>query len=234
MTAQETAPVREDVEVRRIRRRKPRGRTRAILASMGVLGIGAAVTLAAWTDTEWIFGGTDNGPGIGTSTFNIQQNVNDAAGWRDGPTQGDAGKLNFPVQATALSPGAVVYAGVSLRAGAGSIAGTAVLNGAIAASGSSNTLFTTLTYQAKTGVTQANCTAAGFAGNGTALVPAGTALSTGSGATTIALPAGATSAVAGAQVDICFAITMPGTATAPTYQGLAATPVWNFLATSTS
>jgi predicted ribosomally synthesized peptide with SipW-like signal peptide len=232
MTAQETSVILEESEVRRVRRRKPRGRLRAILAAMGVLGIGAAVTLAAWTDTEWIFGGTDNGPGVGTSSFNIQQNVNDVAGWRDGQTEGTAGKLNFPVNATALSPGTVVYAGVSLRAAAGSIAGTAVLNGATAASGSSTTLFTTLTYQAKTGVTQANCTAAGFAGNGSALVPAGTALSTGSGATTFALPAGASSAVPGAQVDVCFAITMPASATSQSLQGLAATPVWNFVATS--
>lgn len=234
MTAQETAPVREEVEVRRVRRRKPRGRTRAILASMGVLGIGAAVTLAAWTDTEWIFGGTDSGAGIGTSSFTMQQNVNDGTGWRDGATEATGGKLNFPVQATALSPGAVVYASVSLRAAAGSIAGTAVLNGAIPSGGTGTTLFGLLTYQAKTGVTAANCSAAGFAGNGTALVPAGTALGTGSGATTFALPAGASSTVAGAQVDVCFAVTMPSSATSASNQGLATTPVWSFLATSTS
>ncbi|RMI06643.1 SipW-dependent-type signal peptide-containing protein [Cellulomonas triticagri] len=223
-----------DVRTVRSRSRRPKGRVRAVLAAAGVLGIGAAVTLAAWTDTEWIFGGTNNdGTPIGTTVFEVEQNVYDGAGFANretAPPGGTAGRLNFTVQAASLSPGAVVYAPMQLRAGAGSVAGTAVLNAGAAATGSDAGLFGALVYQAKTGVSQANCSAAGFAGAGTQLVPASSPLTT-AGSTSFAVPAG-TGGDPGAAVDLCFQITMPATATSTALQGKTVTPVWSFTATS--
>ena len=58
------------------RRRFDRRKVMAVAAAGLVLGVGASVTLAAWTDTEWVFGGNGaGGPGVGTSTFEVQQST---------------------------------------------------------------------------------------------------------------------------------------------------------------
>ncbi|MET0435152.1 MAG: SipW-dependent-type signal peptide-containing protein [Cellulomonas sp.] len=226
----------ETTEVRRTRDRRSRGRLRAVLAGAGVLGIGAAVTLAAWTDTEWIFGGTDSdGTPIGTTVFEIQQNVYDGQSFQNRenwPTDATAGRLNFTVAAASLSPGAVVYAPMQLRAAPGSVGGTVVLNAAQQGTGTDPGLFGALVYQARTGVSQASCNAAGISG-GTALAPASTPLGTGGSASfTVAGAPDATTA--GTPVDVCFQITMPATATGDALQGKAVVPVWSFTATSQS
>ena len=47
----------------------------AVGAVAAVVGVGGLATLAAWNDSEWIFAGNgDGGPGLGTSSFNVQQN----------------------------------------------------------------------------------------------------------------------------------------------------------------
>lgn len=236
MSVQSSTPVRgEESEVRRVRSRRSRGRLRAVLAGAGVLGVGAAVTLAAWTDTEWIYGGTNNDTPIGTSVFEVEQNVYDATGFTNREsfsTGGPAGKLNFTVAAASLSPGAVVYAPMQLRTAAGSGGGTVVLNGAQQGTGTSAALFTALTYQAKTGIPQASCNASGMAG-GTALTPAGSTLGTG-GSASFAIGAAPDATTPGMPVDACFAITMPSTATDQALQGLAVVPVWSFVSTSQS
>lgn len=217
----------------RDRKRRGPGRLRAILAAAGVLGIGAAVTLAAWTDTEWIFGGTNDDTPIGTSVFNVEQNVYDGQSWQNRqnwPTDATAGKLNFTVAASSLTPGAVVYAPMQLRAAPGSVAGTAVLNGAVAGPNTNTALFSALTYQVRTGVTQANCTAAGI-GAGTVIVAAGQPLSA-NGTASFPIPAAPNATTGGTPVDLCFQITMPSTATGAALQGQTVTPVWNVVATS--
>ena len=212
-------------------RTQGRGKVRALLAAGGVLGIGAAATLAAWTDTEWVFGGTgDADTPIGTSVFEVQQDVGDGAGFVDRETQPEAGGLDFTVAAASLSPGAVVYAPMRLRTVAGSLGGEVVLEGAVAGTGTDDALFDVLEYQVRTGVAAAQCNAAGMSG-GTVLVPAGTPLSTGS-AGSFALAAAPDAATPGDAVDLCFALTLPGTVTDPDLQGLAAVPVWSFTATS--
>lgn len=225
----------EESEVRRVRSRRSRGRLRAVLAGAGVLGVGAAVTLAAWTDTEWIFGGTDTDAPIGTSRFEVEQNVYDATGFTNRETfssGGAAGKLNFTVAAASLSPGATVYAPMQLRTTPGSGGGTVVLNGAQQGTGTSAALFTALQYQAKTGVAQSACNATGMAG-GTVLTPASSPLSTG-GSASFAIGAAPDASTPGTPVDVCFAITMPAGATDQALQGLAVVPVWSFVSTSQS
>lgn len=217
----------------RNRKRRTKGRWRAILAAVGVLGIGAAVTLAAWTDTEWIFGGTNNDTPIGTSVFEVEQNVFDGNSFQNRenwPTDATAGKLNFTVSAQSLTPGAIVYAPMQLRAAPGSIGGTAVLNGAVAGPNTNAALMAALTYQVRSGVTQANCNAAGI-GAGTPIVAAGQPL-TANGTASLTIGAAPNTTTGGTPVDICFQITMPASATSSTLQGQTVTPVWNFVATS--
>ncbi len=62
------------------KRRIVRRRIFAVAAGGAALGVGVAATLAAWTDTEWVFGGNGaGGPGVGTSTFAIEQNTDPAS-----------------------------------------------------------------------------------------------------------------------------------------------------------
>jgi hypothetical protein len=88
-------------------------------------------------------------------------------------------------------------------------------------------LYNALTYQAKTGISQANCTAGVLAG-GTQLVPAGSALTTNASGVTINLRAGATAADPGTAVDICFALTLPSSVTDISLQGKNTVPLWRF------
>lgn len=57
-------------------------KARALLAGGLVLGVGAAVTLAAWTDNEWVRGV------FGTGTFGIEGST-DGSAFSDNPTSGD-------------------------------------------------------------------------------------------------------------------------------------------------
>src|SRR5688500_19674538 len=87
--------------------RRP-GKVRAILASGLVLGVGAAFTLAAWTDNEWVFGGAGpDGGHPGTKTYAMQQNT--VAGfpeaeWTDEP-EANGGGLDFTIAAASMLPG---------------------------------------------------------------------------------------------------------------------------------
>lgn len=213
-------------------------KVRALLAGGVVLGMGAAFTLAAWTDNEWVFGDNGNGGGPGTLTYSMQQNTYSGAGgtaaWSDQPDS-PGGALTFSVNADALLPGSTVYAPMQLRAVAGSEALTATLAEGVQFTPTdpvtnSAALYAALTYGAKTGVAQGSCNAAGFAAAGTQLVANGSALTTTS-ATPISLPAGADASTPGTAVDICFAITLPAGITDVTLQGLQTVPLWRFTST---
>lgn len=88
-----------------------RKKARAIMASGLVLGIGAAVTLAAWSDTAWgvsEFGTAD-------SDFNIQAHFNTAQGWDEFLTKDKAGTMQFGATSKALIPGVPTYQLVGLK-----------------------------------------------------------------------------------------------------------------------
>lgn len=209
----------------------------AFAAAGLVLVAGATVTsLAAWTDTEWIFGGANGSPAIGTSSFEVEQNVTaDTTNPDLWVNQEDApgGQINFSAKASSLTPGDTVYAFVRLRTEAKSAAGELTLNPAVPGDGSSKPLFDALTYQAAVVVDSASCNETGLATPIQSLVATGRALTTGSGETTFTLDAdGATLGAAG-EKTICFALTLPKThASGEALQGLSATPVWNFTAES--
>lgn len=87
-------------------------RVRALLAGGLVLGLGAAGTLAAWTDSEFATGVFTSGQ------FNIQGNVTGSTetGWHDYDTP-PGGNLAFTVAPSAMTPGQSVYAPLNLRVG---------------------------------------------------------------------------------------------------------------------
>jgi predicted ribosomally synthesized peptide with SipW-like signal peptide len=194
-----------------------RDRIRLVLAIGLLLGVGAAITMAAWTDT--VFGSGS----FGTNAYNVQGSTDGGTTWAEMATS-PGGTLGFPVNAATLTPGDTVYAAISLRIdpSAANYGATVSLSGATLTGG---TLGTTLRYGAKTGVSAANCSTAGYAGTGTTLVAGNTTLSTGSGATSFALLQNST------PVSVCFAVTLPSSATASA-QSDSATAVWQFVALS--
>ncbi|WP_231916080.1 SipW-dependent-type signal peptide-containing protein [Microbacterium karelineae] len=182
-------------------------RARAIFASGIVLGVGAASTLAAWTDQEHATAT------FAAGTFGIEGSTNgvdfsehlDAAG---------AAALDFTVAANALVPGQTVYGRFSVRTLAESAAGTAQLT---ADGGNGTGLGAFLRYGVRT-VAGTTCDATTYAA-GTEVVPTGSDLTTGS-STTQQL-----SASAGSVVTYCFAISLPSS-TGNEAQGLTGTPRW--------
>jgi len=83
-------------------------KAKAILAGGLVLGVGAAITLAAWTDEEWAIGE------FGAGNFGIQGST-DNASWGDHVDEDSAAPLSFGVAAENLAPGDEVYAPFAVR-----------------------------------------------------------------------------------------------------------------------
>jgi predicted ribosomally synthesized peptide with SipW-like signal peptide len=217
-----------------------RTKTMAFLSGGLVLGLGVTATLAAWTDSEWVFGGGNGtGPGLGTSTFEVEQNVTSpyaVAGFTQNETS-PGQDLTFSPGALALIPGNTVYAPVALRTVAGSVAGTLALQDSEPAAGTANAavdannvLLGALNLRVATSATSATCDATAFTA-GTTI--ASGLLATAEPTTTQAVGANSTSVQ-----YYCFEITLPATPTLPTgvtldqLQGRAVTPAWEFVGTS--
>lgn len=188
---------------------------KAILAGGIVLGIGAAVTLAAWTDNEWAEGT------FGAGSFNVQGSTN-GADFTDHESAGGAADLTFDLDGgDNMAPGDTVAAPFVLRLDgattydAGVVLESAVGSGANAAN---------LTYGIVSVEDVASCTEDA---SGTTVVPAGTALDSVAGASGFDLSAGADTA-AGTPVTLCFQVTA-GDGLA---EGAAANAQWQFTATS--
>lgn len=85
-----------------------RNKVYAILAGGLVLGVGAAVTLAVWNDSEFA-----------TSNFTagsfVFEGSEDGTTWGEHPTEGEAAELTFSTNFDNLSPDDVVYAPFALR-----------------------------------------------------------------------------------------------------------------------
>lgn len=237
MTGRRTAKASRET-ARTLRARKG-SKAKAMLAGGAVLGLGATVTLAAWTDTEWVFAGNaaGDGPGLGTSVFEVEQNTTNP--YTEGSFVEDetnpGGAVQFGVSALTLTPGDAVYAPVALRTTVGSIAGTVTLQPAVPATGITVTdadqaLFDALTLRVAVSTTTTTCDAAAFA--------AGTIIADGPLATTGA-SAGQALAAGGDEVQhYCFEITLPADPTLPggtplsALQGRTAAPAWSFEAVS--
>lgn len=91
--------------------RKRFTKVRAILAGGLVLGVGAAITLAAWNDSEFATGT------FAAGTFNLEGST-DGASFTD-HASAPGGPLDFAVNPSNLSPGDTVAAPFSVRLAAG-------------------------------------------------------------------------------------------------------------------
>lgn len=194
---------------------------------------GATVTsLATWLDEEWVTAGVDGDAGLGASTFEIEQRVaGDAVGaFTDRESAGLAGVIDFGALAGQLSPGAVVFGWVEVRAAADSVSGDLDIVSDYTAGDS--TLGDVLTYGARVVSSTADCSTGGWAA-GAVVTPDATALSGGSTAD-FELVAG-TGGAAGAAKVVCFRIAFPAAGAPGQYdalQGVDADVVWYFDATS--
>ncbi|MCM3506609.1 acyl-CoA dehydrogenase [Curtobacterium sp. ODYSSEY 48 V2] len=214
-----------------------RTRAAALVAGGALVVGGVGYTLASWTDTEWVFGGNGTGgPGIGTSTFEVEQNVTAAldSGWtqaEENPGQ----EMTFGLDGIALSPGDATYAGVRLRTVAGSIAGDVRMAAAETATGVTTSDPGELLWQALQ--VRVATTADGVPCGATAFTT-GTVIADGPLASTGAAASQALAADAGSEQAYCFEVSLPTTPSLPAgvaldaLQGRTAAPAWVFAATS--
>lgn len=213
----------------------------ALAAGAAVLGIGATATLAAWTDSEWVFGGNgDGGPGIGTSSFNVQQSVEAPFTAFDDQPDNPGGEMVFAPGALELSPGDSVYAQMALRTATDSIAGDVTLQPAVGAQGvvppatDPGILAAALDLRVVTNDIPFTCDVTAFSGllGAPTLIADGPLVGTGGGV------AQTLDALAGSTQYYCFEITLPDgfTPTPPStvddYMGLTVAPAWEFTAES--
>lgn len=110
----------------------------AVLAGGVVLGVGAAVTLAVWNDSEFA------GANFASGTF-IFQGSTDGSVFEDHPDKSGAAALTFSTGFDALAPGSVVYAPFALRLDATSSVGATITETAPKVTGT----LTKLTFEAK-------------------------------------------------------------------------------------
>jgi predicted ribosomally synthesized peptide with SipW-like signal peptide len=191
-------------------------RVRALLASGLVLGVGGAVTLAAWNDSEHATAAfTASRFGIVGWTGDEQTSFDDHA------TREGAAALAFS-PAGPLAPGTTMYALFSVRTLDASVAGPARLT-ADAANSGVGTLGQYLSYGV-TAISDTACDATTFS-TGTTVIPPGSPLTT---SATASQPLEADGAN---QVNYCFAITMPAN-TPSAAQGLGQTARWEIVAAS--
>lgn len=189
------------------RRRRRSRMVRAVLAGGLVLGVGAAVTLAAWNDSAFTTGS------FAAGTFKVEGSV-DGTTWAEYDSS-PGGTLDFTMPAAGLSPGASVSAPFAVRLSAGSTADGTI---AVSTDSTSGTI-SDLTYSM--------AITSGF-GCGTSVTStpiSGAAL--GTGTASFSLTKGSPTTSAGAPVYVCFTLTA-GAIT----QGQTGSATWKFVGTS--
>lgn len=201
----------------------------AAMAAVAIIGFGTVSTLASWNDTEWVHGGINGDPGVGTGTFHVQQNTDpglDPAKWGD-ESSNPGGALLFTTGSLALSPGDSVYAPVALRTTADSMAGTVTLAAAVAAEGiptndPDGLLWAAIDQAVVTSGSPLQCDATAFGQPLIASGDLGTAADSG----------GQELSAAGASAQYyCFRLTLPA-GSAAELQGRTIAPAWQFSAVS--
>lgn len=191
---------------------------------------GATVTsLAAWIDEEWVTAGVDGVAGVHASEFEIEQLV---AGvdeeWTNHESVTDMGVVSFDDVAANLSPGAIAYGWVSLRAAADSVGGDLVIKPATDTL--TGALESALRYSAWLHSTNTTCNEDEYADEAIMQLVDDQAVNVGSGATSFELERGAEGSP-GTDKTVCFAITLPAGASVA-LQGENASVAWYFEATS--
>lgn len=193
-------------------------KVKAVLAGGLVLGLGAAMTLAAWTDQEFATGTFTAGH------FNL-------VGSTDGTTfsehatddPGVPAALSFSTGFDNLSKSSTVASAYVLHLDAATtVAGT----GLVTAAAGSGVALSHLSYGVIQVAAVGDCTPGA---TGTERVPTGTAFGSTTGASPFTLAAG-NGTLPGADVVLCIKVTSDGTLG----QGTSATATWQFTATSNS
>ena len=192
-------------------------RTRAVLAGAVVLGVGASITLASWTDDEYASGS------FAASTFNTESST--VAGVWASNTSSPGAALAF--NASGMSPSVSYYAWINIRTSAASTVGGTVQ---LASSATSGGLVPVLEYRAvRTAATSTTCDPTAFGGSptyvagGSASYLAVTAVPGTPVVSNISSPSG--------ELRFCFETRVQAGAT-NSYQGTSATVTWLFAATS--
>lgn len=207
-------------QVRENRRRLRNRRIKAVLAGGLVFGIGAAGTLASWTDTETADGSFEAG------TFNIELSANGS--WDN------TREMTF--DATSMYPGSKVYAPVFVRTTADTTMDGALTVSGGGISGTPSALGSALSYRAVTlsigadAVADFTCDSTTFAGSNSYVfgsASGGTALR----AATTASTTQDLKASGGAVRAYCFEVTLPEN-TPNGAQGQSANHTWTFEAES--
>jgi predicted ribosomally synthesized peptide with SipW-like signal peptide len=210
MTMQDTsaraehAGITDTPERRRLRSRM----IRALLAGGLVLGVGAAVTLAAWNDSAFTTGSFSAG------AFKLEGTVDDTT-WAEYDSA-PGGTLAFSMPAAGLSPGDSVSAPFAVRLSAGSTADGTV---EVSTDSTSGTI-TDLTYSMA-------IKDAWGCGSGTVSTPISNA-ALGTGTASFSVTAGTPTSDPGDAVYVCFTIT----AGAGLVQSQSGSATWKFFATS--
>jgi predicted ribosomally synthesized peptide with SipW-like signal peptide len=201
-------------------------RVRALLAGGLVLGVGAAITLAAWNDSEFATGTFTAG------SFNMEGSI-DGTAFAENPV-GDPAALSFSTGFDNLSPSTTVAAPFVLRLDAATT--TAATVTVAAATSAQNGLIAdataNLTYTVLTVTNVAACTSSATAADsGAASVVSSTAFNPVGAitSTTINLAKSADAgATAGANVYLCMLVTTD----ADLAQDSSAVATWEFAADS--
>lgn len=211
-----TNPVTSDAQKKQDRSRK----RKALLAGGVVLGLGAAATLAAWSDDVFADGI------FGTGTFELQGDVYDGAGYQDYDSAGDSGSLSFEIAPLNMAPDDTVYAPISIATSTGTTTGAEVTLAGATSEGGNQELFTALRYQVNTIAEGGACDADIFEAG--TVWHAESALTVGED---VAFSVGA------GQDDpehLCFAVTLPEADDSDALQGMRTAPVvWQFTGEST-
>jgi predicted ribosomally synthesized peptide with SipW-like signal peptide len=185
-------------------------RVRAALAGGLVLGLGAGLTVASWTDAEFVKGT------FTASTFDLQTSVQGGA---------YSGASSVTGNVAGLYPGSLAYTSLKVKTAAVSTAGTVSLSAAANSTG----LAAVLRYRIVR--TLAACTATAFTGSPVYVV-GGASTYQQVNAALAATPGIAVTANAGLEVGYCIELGMPLGVDQTTYQGTSGVPTWNIIGTS--
>ena len=223
---------------------RPWARRRAILAGGLVLGLGATMTMAAWTDEVHVFGEFGTGDHLvqfqGNTTSPLDPNA-----WHDyhGTQNPARGELAFGVDAGDLAPGDVIYAPISLRTVTDSDAFDVTLRSeepdTTGWDATDQVLYENLVYRVAQVAGPTSCDASGFAaaitgGGAVSGLGSDAPIDTDSGTNAINLPAGS-GGNPGQTKTYCFEVKLDPDATLDELTALqtgAATANWVFEGTA--
>jgi predicted ribosomally synthesized peptide with SipW-like signal peptide len=188
-------------------------KVRAALAGGLVFGLAAGLTVASWTDAEFV------GATFTASTFNLQTSVQGAAYTSTGGSTG-----TVTATAAGIYPGSAGtrYVSLKVKTAAVSLAGTVSLS---AAANAGSGLTPVLRSRIVTIPAATACTSAVFTAGATYVAGTNTTYQM----VSAALPASAAIAVlanGGSEVHYCIELSIATATVQATYQGTSATATW--------